>query len=65
MQRGDEVEDILQELGLLSYLAAFQKQGVDRRIFFMLDEDTLRTELGISSRIHRLKIMNYIQDNEA
>ncbi len=51
----------LEALGLGQYNPTITKELVDGRIFTMLDEVTIQDELGVTSRLHRAKMLNLIR----
>ena len=46
--------------GLEQYMEVFKKERIDGGILSLLGEDDLRLELGIDSRLHRLRLMRII-----
>ena len=51
---------LLENLGLPQYKAIFAKERISGIILSQLTEDDLRGELKISSRLHRLKLLEVI-----
>ena len=47
-------------MGLTQYKAKFSKEGITGDILTELDEDILLHELGVSSKIHRIRLMKII-----
>lgn len=60
-----EVCACLSELNLAQYVPAFEREQITGRIFAHLDDDMLASDLGISSKLHRLKITKFIADRQA
>ena len=52
-----QVGALLQSKGLQQYREVFEKEHIDGEILCELDEDILREELGVASRLHRVRIM--------
>ena len=55
-----QVCSLLDSLGLKQYKKAFQREQVDGEILCELDEDILEKELGVRSRLHRIRIMKVV-----
>ena len=51
---------VLEGMGLQQYVAIIQKENLDGEIFSALDEKTLTQDMGVSSRIHQLKLLKLI-----
>lgn len=51
---------VLEGMGLGQYGSVVQDETLDGAIFCELDEDTLTQELGMASKIHRLKVLKLI-----
>ena len=56
---GGALFEVLRDLDCAQYLPQLQRKGVDLEILAELDEGTLSAELGIDSRIDRLKILQW------
>lgn len=54
------MQKVLVSLGLQQYVGIVEQEGLDGGIFVELDEDTFSQEMGVESRIHRLKMMKLI-----
>ncbi len=52
-----DVGGLLDKLHLSQYVERFAKEKIDGEIFWLLDDDMLRDDLGISNRLHRLRIL--------
>ena len=48
---------MLEKVGLSQYKEAFLKEAVDGDMFMILDEQMLNDELGVSSKLHRLRLL--------
>ena len=57
-----QIQDLLQTLNLTQY---FHDEGIDGRLLSECDEQILQHELGISSAIHRAKLMNVITGSQS
>ena len=51
---------LLHDMGLNQYQETFQLEGITGDILVELDEEVLQTELGVTSRIHRIKLLKLI-----
>ena len=57
---------MLDALRLSQYRAKFDEEQIGGDILAECDDNTLETELGVSKRIHRLKLLQIIRgDNSA
>lgn len=55
-----QLKKVLEGMNLEQYTVIIQQERLDGDIFLELDEETLTQELGITSRIHRLKVLKLI-----
>ena len=55
-----QLKTVLEGMNLGQYTAIVEEETLDGEIFMELDEDTLTKELGIASRIHRVKVLKLI-----
>lgn len=55
---------MLDKLNLSQYKEVFEKEDVDGPLLSELDEDTLKNELGMTSKIHRKKLLLVIQGKQ-
>ena len=44
-------------IGLSQYKEVFAKEAVDGEMFQILDDNILSTELGVNSRLHRVRLL--------
>ena len=51
-------------MGLKQYAATFSLELVDGKLFFELDDVMLEEDLGITSRLHRLRMMKIIRGEQ-
>ena len=51
----------MNKLGISQYKEMFIAEKIDGPIFIELDEEVLEKELGIASRLHRLKILRLLE----
>ena len=47
-------------MGLGQYKETFERESVDGGILSALDDTTIRDELGVASKIHRMRIIKLI-----
>ena len=52
-----QVLKALDDVGLSQYKEVFASEAVDGEMFQMLDDDILSTELGVNSRLHRVRLL--------
>ena len=52
-------------MGLKQYAAKFSHELVDGELFFELDDVMLEEDLGITSRLHRLRMMKIIRGEQS
>ena len=43
--------------GLSQYTESFAREAVDGEMFMVLDEEILSLELGVASKLHRLRLL--------
>ena len=55
-----QVLHLLTVLGLSQYKKRFQKERINGRFLLECDEDILKHNLGVSNKLHRLRLMMYI-----
>ena len=55
---------ILENLGLHQYKVAFAQERINGSRLSRLDEDMLENDFGMSSRLHRMKLMGVIRQEE-
>ncbi len=53
------MQKLLDAMGMPQYKESFSKEWVDGEVFKELDNETLE-ELGVTSKLHRLKLRNVI-----
>ena len=56
----NQVLDLLAAMNLHQYQDVFRSEQVDGEIFSECDEGVLEHELGITSRLHRLRLLKII-----
>ena len=56
--------DLLEILLLAKYKNAFIREEISGALLQDLDEEILETELGITSRLHRLKLLRVIDGRQ-
>ena len=55
-----QLVQVLEGMGLKQYVGVVKEEALDGAILLELDEETLTQEIGMSSRIHRLKVLKLI-----
>ena len=53
-----QVVAVLRTLDLPEYSEVFLRERVDGQVLLQLTDDLLSTELGVNSKLHRIRIMN-------
>ena len=56
--------DLLEILGLTKYKNVFIDEEISGALLQELDEEILKVELGITSRLHRLKLLRVIDGRQ-
>ena len=56
---------MLDAMRLSKYQTAFSEFAVDGDVIVQLDDNTLDTELGVTSRIHRIRLMRIIDGRKS
>ena len=54
---------LLDHLGLPQYKDRFRQEMVDGEILSEIDEVVLEQELGMTSKIHRLRLLKYVESH--
>ena len=52
--------DLLERMKLAQYKSAFEQESVNGKILLDCDDDILKDELGVKSRLHRIRLMQLI-----
>ena len=60
-----QVLQLLDKLGLSKYKHKFIEESITGSLLSEFDEEILETELGINSRIHRIKLMRIIDGRQS
>ena len=50
-----KVSQLLKKMGLLQYTEVFAREQISGEIMMEVDDDILKSELGITSKLHRYK----------
>ena len=58
-----QIQQLLGAMQLPQYKVAFQQEQIDGEVLIELDEQILESDLQISSRIHRIRLMKLISGN--
>jgi hypothetical protein len=59
-----DVQSYLKDAGLEEFQAKFKENAVDGTLFMALDEKMLTEELGVTKKLHVLKILKYIEEQK-
>jgi len=59
-----DVHKWLKDSGLAEYGDKFKENAIDGSMLLSLDEDTIQKELGVSKKLHLLKITKYIDEQK-
>jgi len=60
-----DVQAYLKDAGLEEFAPKFKENAVDGTLFLQLDEKMLTEELGITKKLHVLKLLKYIEECKA
>ena len=60
-----QILHVLDSMGLHQYKEAFSRESVDGAVLLELDEEVLRHELGINSKIHCIKLTKLISGDHS
>jgi len=60
-----DVQSYLKDAGLEEFSAKFKENAVDGTLFMALDEKMLTEELGVTKKLHVLKVLKYIEEQKA
>ena len=58
-----QIQQLLGAMQLPQYKEAFQREQIDGEVLIELDEQILESDLQISSKIHRIRLMKLISGN--
>ena len=53
--------DLLDALNLSQYKEAFKSEKIDGGLFLELDREILYNDLGVTSQLHQIRIMQIVQ----
>ena len=56
---------MLEGMSLTQYNEVFAREQISGEVLVELDDDTLREDLGISNRVHRIRIMMVISGRKS
>lgn len=56
-----QILKLLKTIGLSQYEPAFVKEEITGELLLECDQDLIQTELGITSKLHQMKLMRIIQ----
>jgi hypothetical protein len=57
-----EVAELLMKMNLACYIPAFEANQVDGELLVRLDDDMLKDDLGVSSKLHRLRLLKEVEE---
>ena len=60
-----QVEQLLSKLGLDKHRESFKRERIDGSILVELDEEILEKELGVDSKIKRIKLLRVLNGRQA
>ncbi len=55
------MQQLLDAMQLTQYKEVFKQECIDGEILMELDDDDLQRELGIASKVHRIRLLRVIQ----
>ena len=53
------------QLGLGEYVSKFKNEMIDGHMLFELDDEVMRDELGMSKKLHRLRLLMIIKGTQS
>jgi hypothetical protein len=53
----EAVAELLTKMNMSAYIDAFQANQIDGELLMQIDEDMLKEDLGVASKLHRLRLM--------
>ena len=56
-----QIQHLLDAMGLSQYKDTFMSEQITGEILLEIDEDVLQNELGVRSKLHRLRLMKVIR----
>ena len=59
-----QIQNLLDAMDMTQYKDAFSREWVDGEVFKELDEESLKNDLGVTSRVHRIKLMKVISTGQ-
>ena len=60
-----QVEELLSKLSLDKHRESFKRERIDGSILIELDDEILEKELGMDSKIHRIKLLRVLNGRRA
>ena len=60
-----QVQELLSKLGLDKYKESFRRERIDGSILIELDDEILEKELGVDSKIKRIKLLRVLNGCQA
>ena len=60
-----QVLSLLEKLNLSSYKEKFEAEQINGEVLLECDEELLQTELGVTSRLHRMRLTRVIQGRQS
>ena len=60
-----QIGDLLKEMDLLEHVPRFKAEHIDGMTLLECDDATLRDDLGVASRVHRLRLLQVIKGRKS
>ena len=59
-----QVLKLLEDMNLGQYKKKFEEEQISGSLLLEIDDDILQNELGVTSKLHRLKILRIIEGRQ-
>ena len=60
-----QIANLLDQMTLSKYKERFIEENIDGSMFFELDDLVLKEDLGVTTRLHRIKLMAIIEGHHS
>lgn len=60
-----QIANLLDQMALSRYKEKFMEENIDGSMFFELDDLVLKEDLGVTTRLHRIKLMAIIEGHHS
>lgn len=60
-----QIARLLDQMTLSRYKEKFMEENIDGSMFFELDDLALKEDLGVTTRLHRIKLMAIIEGHHS